>query len=171
MNERRLLNARRSDFRKEEEVGAGALDTSAFRYIIETGQNHDDPSEYFIKRRLQLRQDWPTHRLAIEALFGNDFRQLVIEFKSIGDAFDELVDKLEDIAEEQGGDVEDDDHNERVSYRRDGITFTFDLAQERLEITCGSLATLKLVDAAQQFQLGIGKASPMLSAPKADARS
>ena len=170
-NARTLLDARRRDLRKEVEDGAGALDTPAFRYVIETGQNPADPSEYYIKRCLELRQDWRTYRPTIEELFDNDFEKLVIEFASIDDAFDELVDRLEDIADEQGGEVDDDDRDGRVSYRRDGITFTFDLEQQRLEITCGGLATLKLIDAAQQFQLGIGKSSPMLSGPKADVRS
>jgi hypothetical protein len=169
-NARTMFNARRKDLRKEEQGGAGALDTPAFRYIIETGQNQTDPSKYYIKRRLQLRQGWQAYRAAIEGLFGNDFKQLVVEFKSIGDAFDELVDKLEDIADEQGGHVEDDDRGQRVSYRREGATFTFDLVQQRLEIAFGRMGTLQLIDAVQQFQLGIGKASPMLPAPKAGLR-
>jgi len=162
---RDAFNARRRDLRKEEETGAGVLDTPAFRYIIETGQNPEDPSEYYIKRQLKLRQGWSAHRGAIEQLFGNDFRQVVIEFKGMEEEFDELVDKLEDIADEQGGDVDDDDSEQRVTYRREGTTFTFDLAKQRLEIAFGKLGTLQLIEAAQQFQLGIGKTSPILPAP------
>ncbi len=164
-NARTALSARRKDLRKEEEQGAGDLDTPAFRYIIESGQNPDDPSEYYIKRRLELRQGWPSHRAAIDELFGNEFERLVIEFESMDDTFDDLVERLEDIRDDQGGDVDDDDRHQRVSYRRDGATFTFDLRKKRLEISFGQSGTLQLVDAAQKFQLGLGRSSPMLPPP------
>ena len=164
---RTALGARRRDLRKEEEQGAGDLDTPAFRYIVESGQNPADPTEYYIKRRLELRQGWAAHRAAIDELFGNEFQQLVIEFESMDDTFDDLVERLEDIRDEQGGDVDDDDRHQRVSYRREGVTFTFDLRRRRLEISFGQSGTLELVDAAQKFQLGIGRSSPMLAAPAA----
>lgn len=162
---RTALSVRRKDLRKEDDGGSGDLDTPVFRFIIETGQNPDDCTEYYIKRRLELRQGWQTQREAIEELFGDDFEQLVIEFESLDDDFDELVERLEDIADAQGGDVEDDDRMKRVEYRTAGATFTFDLKQQRLEIAFGRSGTLKLVDAALHFQLGIGKASPMLPPP------
>lgn len=164
-NARAALGARRKDLRKEEEQGAGDLDTPAFRYIIESGQNPDDPAEYYIKRRLELRQGWVAHRAAIDELFGNEFERLVIEFESMDDTFDDLVERLEDIRDEQGGDVDDDDRHQRVSYRRDGATFTFDLRKKRLEISFGQSGALQLVDAAQKFQLGLGRSSPMLPPP------
>lgn len=164
---RTALGVRRKDLRKEDDGGSGDLDTPVFRFIIETGQNPDDCTEYYIKRRLELRHGWQAQREAIEELFGDDFEQLVIEFESIDDDFDDLVERLEDIADAQGGDVEDDDRTKRVEYRGDGATFTFDLKQQRLEIAFGRSGTLKLVDAAQRFQLGIGKASPILPPPSA----
>lgn len=83
--------------------GAGDLDTPAFRYSIETGQNPDDPAEYIIRCRLELRQGWPEHRAAIDEVFDTEFERLVIEFESMDETFDELVDKLEDVQDEQGG--------------------------------------------------------------------
>lgn len=89
----------------------------------------------------------------------------MIEFESMDDTFDDLVERLEDIRDEQGGDVDDDDRHQRVSYRRDGATFTFDLRKKRLEISFGQSGALELVDAAQKFQLGLGRSSPMLPPP------
>jgi hypothetical protein len=43
-----------------------------------------------------------------------------------------------------------------------GATFTFDLNKRRLEIEFGCMKAFELVDAAQQFQLGVGHSSPML---------
>ena len=162
---RKALNARRKDVRKVDDTSGGDLDTAAFRYSIETGQNPDDPAEYIIRRRLELRAGWDAHRAAIDEIFGNEFDRLVIEFERMDDTFDELVDKLEDIQESQGGDVQDDDRTKRATYERDGVTFTFDLKKRRLEISFGRSGTLELVDAAQKFQLGTNRASPMLVAP------
>ncbi|MFZ0423758.1 MAG: caspase family protein [Xanthobacteraceae bacterium] len=159
------LSARRRDLRKADAVGSGNLDTPAFRYSVETGQNPDDAAEYIIRRRLELRQGWPAHRDAIDELFGNEFDRLVIEFDGMDQTFDSLVDKLEDIRDEQGGRVSDDDRTRRVSYERDGATFTFDLNEQRVEITFGQSGALDLVDAVQRFQLGIARSSPMLHAP------
>ena len=61
---RKALNARRRDVRKADDSGGGDLDTAAFRYSVETGQNPDDPAEYIIRRRLELRQGWDEHRAA-----------------------------------------------------------------------------------------------------------
>ena len=162
---RTAFNARRKDLRKEQDSGGGDLDTPAFRYSIVTGQNPEDPAEYIIRRRLELRQGWPAHRAAIDDLFGNEFDRLVIEFESMDETFDSLVERLEDIQSKQGGDVDDNDRSQQATYERDGVTFTFDLKKHRLEISFGQSGALEIVDAAQRFQLGIGRPSPMLSAP------
>lgn len=158
---REALGLKRKDLRKEEDT----LDAPAFRYIVETGQNPEEPSEYYITRRLELRQGWPAHREALEQLFNDEFQQLVVEFESMEDSFDDLVDRLEEIRDEGGGEVDDDDRHQRVSYSRDGATFTFDLAKRRLEIRFGRVSALQLVDAAQRFQLGTCRSSPMLATP------
>jgi hypothetical protein len=168
---RKALNARRRDVQKAEDSGGGDLDTAAFRYSIETGQNPDDPAEYIIRRRLELRDGWDAHRAAIDEIFGNEFDRLVIEFERMGDTFDALVEKLQDIQESQGGEVHDDDRTKRATYDRDGVTFTFDLTKRRLEISFGRSGTLELVDAAQKFQLGTSRASPMLAAPTRQSAS
>lgn len=162
-NARDVLGLKRKDLRKE----ADTLDAPAFRYIVETGQNPDDPSEYYITRRLELRQGWPAHREALDELFSDEFQRLVVEFDSMEESFDARVDRLEDIGEASGGDVDDDDRDQRVTYSRDGASFTFDLKKRRLEIAFGRKSALDLVDAAQRFQLGVGRSSPMLAGPTA----
>jgi hypothetical protein len=166
-NAREVLHLKRKDLRKE----ADTLDAPAFRYTVETGQNPEDPSEYYIMRRLELRQGWAAHREALDGLFSDEFQQLVVEFDSMDDSFDALVDRLEEIAGASGGDVDDDDRHQRVTYIREGTRFTFDLEKRRLEIAFGRKSALELVDAAQQFQLGVCRSSPMLAAPSRRSRS
>lgn len=160
-NARDVLGLKRKDLRKE----ADTLDAPAFRYIVVTGQNPEDPSEYYITRRLELRQGWAAHREALDELFSDEFQRLVVEFDSMEDSFDALVDRLEDISESSGGDVDDDDRDQRVTYSRDGASFTFDLKKRRVEIAFGRKSALDLVDAARRFQLGVGRSSPMLAGP------
>lgn len=164
---RQALNAKRKDLQKAEDTGAGDLDTAAFRYAIETGQNPDDPASYIIRRRLELRQGWDHHRAAIDAIFGAEFDRLVVEFESIGETFDDLVDQLEDIQQQHGGTLDDDDRSQRVTYQRNGVRFTFDLTRRRLEIAFGPAKAMDLIDAAQKIQLGLARSSPLLAAATA----
>lgn len=160
------LGLRRKALQKESGDGGADLDAPGFRYSIESGQNPDDPSEYYITRRLTLRQGWDASRDAIHQLFGNQFQLLVVDFDKMDVSFDDLVEQLEDIALSQGDEVEDDDDvKKRVSYRQANTKFTFDLKKRRLEISFGMKGSLNLVDAAQAFQLGISAASPMLPGP------
>lgn len=160
------FEARRRDVQKASDVGSGDIDTEFFRYSIISGQNPNDPAEYLIRRQLELRSGWEAKREAIAEVFDDQFEYLVIEFEKMKSSFDTLVDQLEDIQELHGGEVDDDDRSERVTYSRDGVEFTFDLCNQRLEIAFEETETLDILDAARQFQLGIHRASPMLAAPK-----
>jgi hypothetical protein len=160
------LNVRRQDLRKEIDKGGGDLDAPVFRYSVKGGQNPGDPGCYVISRRLELRQGWKEYQSAIGETFGNKFDRLVVEFESIDSDFDDLVAKIEDVQAEHGGTVQDDDRTERVTYSQAGATFAFDLLKRRLEFSFEKSRTLQLVDAAQQFQLGLsGRSSNLLSSP------
>ena len=96
---------------------------------------------------------------ALDELFSDEFHQLVVEFDSMDDSFDALVDRLEEIADASGGDVDEDDRHQRITYSREGARFTFDLEKRRSEIAFGRKSALEL-DAAQQFQLGVSRSTP-----------
>jgi hypothetical protein len=162
-----VLNVRRQDLRKEVDKGAGDLDAPTFRYSVETGQYPEDPSKYVIYRRLELRQGWNACYTAIDDIFGQKFDRLIVEFESIDSDFDELVAKIEDIGAVHGGTIKDDDRTQRVAYSQDGATLTFDLTKRRLEFSFGHSRTLRLIDAIQNFQLGLsGRPSNVLPAPE-----
>ena len=166
---RRTLDAlglRRSEVQKIVDLEGGDLATPFFRYSIEPGQSAEDPGEYYIRRQLALRPGWEEHRDAIDGIFGSYFDRVVIDLKRAGYSFDDLVDELENVKSAHGGSVKDDDRKKRVTYERDGASFTFDLHVNRLEISFNRYGTLDLVDAARQFQLGIDQSSPMLSSSK-----
>lgn len=159
------IGGRRKDFQKGEDHGAGALAHQLFRYAMDSGQNPEDHTEYVIYRILELRDGWEAHRGAIKRVFDGKFDHLVVGFKKMDISFDDLVDTLEDVKELHGGDISDDDRSHRVTYSRDGASFTFDLRQLRLEIEISDANTLEILDGAKQFQLGNRRPSPMLAAP------
>lgn len=162
------LKVRRRDLRKEDDNGSGELDAHAFRFFIETGQNPEEPSEFIIRRRLELRHGWSDQRETIESLFGSDFSLLVVEFDQVKESFDDIVSALEDIAEHHGGEVSDDDRMKRVTYRRDDAAFTFDLKQRRLEMSFHQTKGIDLIEAASKFQFGLSRPSAVLPTPTSE---
>ncbi|NUB24273.1 hypothetical protein GAY30_04990 [Azospirillum brasilense] len=157
------LGVRRRDLRKE----TGDLTTPVFRYMIITGQNPEDPSEYIIQRRLELRQGWTAKKSEIEAIFGGDFDRIIIELDCTNLSFDKLVDRLEDIAAAHGGSTDDDDRTSVVSYSSNGTTFTFDLKKRRVEVSFSVNGCIDLIEALQGYQLNLsGRSSPLLPAPR-----
>ena len=90
---------------------------------------------------------------ANDEIFGSEFDRLVIEFERMDDTFDDLVDKLEDIAADHGGTLDDDDRTGRVTYQRAGIRLTFDVTRRRLDVTLGTTSTLALIEAAAGLAL------------------
>jgi hypothetical protein len=167
------MNLRRRDLRMETDEGGGDLDTPAFRYSIQTGQNQSDPAEWRIVRRLELRQGWAAHREAIDAVFADEFARVVVEFDPAGLTYDHLVETLEDVADAVGGSVQEVTNGRTVTYRSpDGALFAFDIRVGRVAISFNQKGFLSLVDAARSYALGLsGTASAMLPAPSATASS
>lgn len=163
---KRDLGLRRRDIQKAVELDGGELDTPYFRYSIEPGQSPEEPGEYYIRRQLALRPGWQERREAIDGMFGSHFDRVVIELKSVGYSFDDLVEELETVESAHGGKVQDDDKTQRVTYEVDGATFTFDLRQRRLEVSFNRFGGLDLVDEMQRYPLGIDQDSPMLSSSR-----
>jgi hypothetical protein len=91
---RDALDVRRRDLRKEAEDGSGNLDTPAFRYWIETGQNPDDPAEYIIRRRLALLQGWPA-QMGLLVTLRRDHQIVEFILRAVAaEEFDQLVEAL-----------------------------------------------------------------------------
>lgn len=150
---------------KEHDLGLGEVHSDVFRYSIVAGQNPDDPSEYEIRHTLELRENWEAERDAIEEILDRDLDSLIISFSRLDVSFEELVERIEDIREANGGDVEDDSRTGCVSYSNGDTTFNFNVKQRLLEIWVRGMKDLELLDQVQQIQLGITTKSPMLAPP------
>lgn len=165
---KQVLNVRRRDTSREAAAEGGNVDTPAFRYTVDPAQNPDDPAEYAIVRRLALREDWTALRDAIDQIFGDAFDHLVIEIRARGLTFDDLVDKLEDIAFATGSSLDDDERSERVYFNLPGgPSLIFDLEASRLDITIPGARSTDLLE--QYHSIGLGlptSVHPMLHPPQ-----
>ena len=165
---KQALNLRRRETSKEASTEGGNVDTSAFRYTVEPAQNPDDPEEYAITRRLELRESWTALRDAIDRIFGDAFDHLVIEFRARGLSFDDLVDRLEDIQSATGGSLDEDDRSQRACLKLpEGPALTFDLNTSRLEITIPGVRSTDLLE--QYHTIGLAlptSVHPILQPPQ-----
>ncbi|MDE0617225.1 MAG: caspase family protein [Rhodospirillaceae bacterium] len=164
---KRALGFRRRDASRESDSGGGNVDTPVFRLLLEAKQNPNDPSEFAIYRLLFLRSGWEACREEIEGLFSGEFDRMVIEIESKSVGFSDLVDKLEDIEERNGGRLEEDEGKRRAVYlAENGAEFVIDLRRRRFEIVVPGRKGIELVDAVQEYQFGLtGDPNPMLPSP------
>ncbi len=130
-----IFKLRRKNTDRTSGGGQGSLDTEYFRFWIESHQSKNDPGEYALARRLELREEAAQHLDALGELFGPMFDRVVIQFEGVALDYDDLVDMLEDIVEQHGGEVKDDENQEKVTYHgADGTSFMVDFKRRRLRI-------------------------------------
>ena len=147
--------------------GEGGVDTPAFRYSVLCDQDPDDPTEWRIRRRLELRDGWEEQRDEIEdAIAGLDLDRFIVTFENRHDLYDQVADALEDLAEREGN--FDERRGERkLVYTRGTMSITFDFQAGEVEFTVSRENNLELVETTRSISLGWVSPSPMLAAPTA----
>ena len=154
---KKATRLRRRDIAVGTELGDGDMDTSKFRYSVQTRQSPENPARYEIVRRLELKKGWRGQREAIDLIFGEDYERLVFETDATDLDYDDLVDRLEDIEEQHGGTVDEEPGKQRVSWvAPNRARLTFDLKAGRLEMSFGQRGGLDLIDAAQDLRPNLG---------------
>lgn len=148
---------RRKAMDQESEGGQGRLDTDLFRFQIETRQNPDDPSEYTITKRLELREGAEGRLEELDELFGAIFERIVVETERLKLSYDDVVDKFEDIKEAYGGQLKEDQARQQVKFTfAGGPTVCVDLARHRFVVLApaGRQAPSGLLKAARKIHIG-----------------
>lgn len=148
---------RRKAIDQQSEGGQGRLDTDLFRFQIETRQNPDDPSEYIISKRLELREGAEGRVEELDDLFGAIFERIVVETQRLKLSFDDVVEKFEDIEEAYGGQMKEDQANQQVTFSfAGGPTVCVDLANHRFVVLApkGRQAPSGLLKAARKIHIG-----------------
>lgn len=152
---------RRRDVDQESGGGQGRLDTALFRYWIESRQRSDSPAEYSIARRLELREGSESRLEDLDTLFGTAFERIVVKTERLAKTFDDVVELFEDIKDAYGGELKEDQANQRVSFTfAGGPTVRVDLANHRFVVTApgGRHAPSDLL--LQARKIHIGSSSP-----------
>lgn len=148
---------RRRDVHQESGGGQGRLDTTLFRFWIESSQRSEDPSEYSIARRLELREGAEGRLEDVDALFGAAFERIVVKTERLNKTFDDVVELFEDIQEAYGGDLKEDQANQQVTFTFEGgPTVRVDLANHRFVVTApgGRHAPSDLLLEARKIRIG-----------------
>ncbi|MES2256453.1 MAG: caspase family protein [Pseudomonadota bacterium] len=127
---------RRRDVRTTSGGGQASLDTPYFRFTIESQQNSEDPSGFLLVRRLELRTSAPQHIAQMDKLFGPMFESTVVQFDHVAVDFEALVEFFEDMADDYGGDVKDEEQKDRVTFTNtDGISICVDFDSHCLTVS------------------------------------
>jgi hypothetical protein len=144
--------------------GEGSIDTDYFRFSVEVHQHSEDFADYELVRRLILRNGWEAKSKEIDLIFGKMFELVVIEVKPDANDYDELVDMFENLEEQHGGTLEDDEPNTRITYiSQDGVRIFIDLFQGRLTLgTGGKMLITELIGKARGYRFGLGGKSQLL---------
>lgn len=159
-----VFGLRRKQINKTIGVGEGGIDTDFFRFQIDIAQDQDDADHYVVRRRLQLREAGLPEIERIDQIFGAVFEEVVVETSSLGHSFENLVEILEDIQDAHGGELDEEDHLERITYTaRDGTRLTFDLAKDTVSLGGhGKQSCASLVEHAHRFAFGLTAQSLLL---------
>lgn len=150
-NTKRTLALRRKQIIQAAADGGGNLDTPQFRYLIELGQDHGDPSQAAWRRELRLLVEPSTLPREFDAMFPKPLDELVVPFSGVSltrvQLFDLVVERLEDFAESCGGEVDEREVEGRARLiGREGSRIEFDIERRELGLRVhgyeGALALL-----------------------------
>jgi hypothetical protein len=144
--------------------GEGSVDTPAFRYTVLADQDPDDPSDWRIRRRLELRDGWEEQRDEIEeAITELDLDRFVVTFEPRRASFEEVANALEDLAQREGR-FEERRGERKLVYSRGPMSITFDFAAGEVAFAVLGESNLELVETTRKVSLGWANPSPMLAA-------
>ena len=157
---------RRADIPHTSGDGQGSLDTAFFRFWIETSQDDDDPARYVIVKRLELRDAPDAHLEKIDEVFGSMFDEVVVDVGANALDFGDLVNLFEDIVEVHGGELKDEQHLGRLTYKAtNGTRINIDTEHGRISLGGGvSQVCSTLLARARQYRFGLtGQSRLMLT--------
>ena len=155
---------KRKDIPHESQDGQGNLDTEFFRFSIETFQSEGKPENYVIVRRLELREGAEIFMDQIDRVFGCIFEQVVVEVDPDGLDFDELVEFFEEVEEAHGGELKDEQTEDKITYTApDGTRVRIDLGKGQISLAGGGRQCCSdLLARARQYRFTLGGPSRLL---------
>ncbi|MCD8518800.1 MAG: hypothetical protein LRY32_04170 [Flavobacterium sp.] len=116
MNTKEVLSFRKRQIEYGAESGYGNVENDVFRFFIEIEQNPLDPSQAKVTRKLQIRVNRNQLPENFDDIFPNQINEIAIPIEGNID-FDELVEKFENLADEDGGKLSDNELKGEIEYQ------------------------------------------------------
>ena len=146
-NTKEILSLRKRQIKTVAEAGGGSVECETYRYFLEVEQSSDHPGEARVVRRLIIRVRRDELVKNFDDIFPQQIDEIVIPYEGKID-FDDLVEKFENLEEEDGGKLYDNEMKGEIEYRTySGLTIK--VAVDDLEITISpnkSMKCLELID-------------------------
>ena len=161
---KQLFGLRRKDIASESAEGQGSIDTSFFRYSVNTSQIKSDPGRYKIVRRLSVRADPSQYMDKIDELFGPVFTDIVVKIDANELDYDTLVDTFEDMELQSLGVLNEHPDAMRMTFSSDhGMRISIDLGRGRISLTTGKASLpSNLLSKARSYRFGLSQNSNLL---------
>ena len=116
VNTKEVLSFRKRQIEYGAESGYGNVENDVFRFFIEIEQNPLDPSQAKVTRKLQIRVNRNQLPENFDDIFPNQINEIAIPIEGNID-FDELVEKFENLADEDGGKLSDNELKGEIEYQ------------------------------------------------------
>jgi hypothetical protein len=110
-----ILSLRRKQIQKNFDGGGGTIDTPFYRYYLEALQNPDDYRESLIIRKMVLLVNRSELPESFEYIFPTMLNEIVIPISGQID-FDTMVERFEELVENIGGNLTEDDNSGIIIY-------------------------------------------------------
>lgn len=132
---KQVCNLKKIDIDYGASLGGGSVACPFFRYFVDVDLNEEDLSEAKITRTLIIRVTRNELPEDFDSIFPMYLDELIVPIEGKID-FGDIVNKFENLAEEQGGKVSDNAAKETLEYITEGGTsITVDVANKEVIIT------------------------------------
>jgi uncharacterized caspase-like protein len=162
---KQAFSLRARDFTQSTADGVGGLDCDFFRYSVTPGHSSKEPANYYIQRRLYLREGWENHIPAFDDVFGSRFERVVVRFKPDPNFYDDYVEIFEGFEDEHGGQLDEDAANSTIKYfDSKGAALTINLDKGRLTLSGSPRAVMisQHVKRVRTFRFGVSGPTTLL---------
>jgi hypothetical protein len=159
---KRSLGLRRKQIVQASADGGGNVDAPQFRYLVELGQDTQDPASASWRRELRLLVSPRELPPEFDAMFPWPLDELIVPFSGPGltraQLFDLVVERLEDFADRCGGEVQEHETEGRAELvGSEGSRLEFDLERGELGLRVqGCEGALALLGEARRRFPGLG---------------
>jgi hypothetical protein len=148
---REVLRLKPRQVDKQEDEGAGSVDTEFFRFSVYAGQNKKDHREAVVTREIELRVPHGQLPEDFDDIFPTRVDELVLPLPGSKGRFDKLVDAVADAAEKIGAKERDDPTKGVIELQlSDGTTMVLNTKREIVTVRCaGADGCLAMIEQLQ----------------------